>query len=297
MKKLLLGLFIVGLVGISIWYLAVKPYDYSIAFTTNTPSGIIYEKIQYWKYDHFNDAEILEEELNKSVTHKLDFNDKSLLINWDITPINDSANQVKAIVNHPENLISNRISLLTGKSDEQDSLKAELEILRKSLENDKANYNIEILGETKAPKTDCACMSLKGQLQQKAMLMMTNIGYLSDYVLEHDLEMPAKPRVLVKSWDKETNEIKFDFCFPIIKKEGLPETDKIKLKTLPSFSAMHVVFNGNYLFTHYGWYKLQDYAKKHDLNLSEQVLEVFNNNPEMGGNSIDWKTDIYTLVR
>ena len=60
---------------------------------------------------------------------------------------------------------------------------------------------------------------------------------------------------------------------------------------------MHVVFNGNYLFTHYGWYKLQDYAKKHDLNLSEQVLEVFNNNPEMGGNSIDWKTDIYTLVR
>ncbi|WBL21007.1 hypothetical protein [Zunongwangia sp. HRR-M8] len=297
MKKLLLGLLIVALVGISIWYLALKPYDYSITFTTNTPSGIIYEKIQYWKYDHFNNSEIVEEKLNESVTHNLNFEDQSLLIDWNIIPINDSVNQVKALVNHPGNLISNRFALLTGKNQEQDSVKAELEILRESLEGDKTNYSIEIVGEAKAPKTYCACMSLKGQLQQKAMLMMTNIGYLSDYVLKHDLKMPAKPRVLVKSWDKETNEIKFDFCFPIVKKEGLPETDKIKLKRLPSFNSMHVVFNGNYLFTHYGWYKLQDYAKFKDLNLSEQVLEIFNHNPEMGGNSIDWKTDIYTLMR
>ncbi|MDN3593815.1 hypothetical protein [Zunongwangia endophytica] len=297
MKKLLLGLFIVGLVGISIWYLAVKPYDYSIAFTTNTPSGIIYEKLQYWQYDHFSNAEITEESLNKKVTHKLDFEDKPLLIDWNISTLNDSVNQIKAVVHHPQNRISNRLSLLFGENKEQDSLKAELKIIRKSIEADKSNYSIKIIGKAKAPKTDCACMSLKGQLQQKAMLMMTNIGYLSDYVLEHELEMPEKPRVLVKSWDKVTNEIKFDFCFPIIQKEGLSETEKIKLKTLPSFNAMHVVFNGNYLFTHFGWYKLQDYAKKNNLNLSDQVLEVFNSNPEMGGNSIDWKTDIYTLVR
>ncbi|MFC6861077.1 hypothetical protein [Zunongwangia atlantica] len=297
MKKVLLGLFIVGLVGISIWYFAVKPYDYSIAFTTTTPSGIIYEKIQHWRYSSFSNAEIIDENLNKQVKHKLNFNDKSLIIDWEINRLNDSVNKIKAVVSHPEDVISSRFSLLIGKIKEQDSLKKELEIIRKSLEEDKSNYSIEIIGEAKAPKTDCACISLKGQLQQKAMLMMTNIGYLSDYILEHDLEMPAKPRVLVKNWDKETNEIKFDFCFPIIKKEGLPESDKIKLKTLPSFNAMHVVFNGNYLFTHYGWYKLQDYAKSKGLQLSEQVLEVFNDNPEMGGNSIEWKTDIYTLVR
>ena len=297
MKKILLGLLILGIISASIWYFAVKPYDYSIAFTTNTPSGIIYERIEYWPYERFDKAEILEENLYEQVKHQLNFNDESLIIDWNISQLNDSVNKVKAIVNHPGSLISNRFSLLTGRNKEQDSLKKELEIIRKSLEEEKINYKIDIQGETKAPKADCACISLKGKLQQKAMLMMNNIGYLSDYVLEHDLKMPAKPRVLVKSWDKETNEIKFDFCFPIIKKDGLPETEKIKLKTLPSFKAMHVVFNGNYLFTHFAWYKLQDYAKTNDLKISDQVLEVFNNNPEMGGTSIDWTTDTYTLIR
>ena len=297
MRKVLLGFLMVGIIGAAIWYFAVKPYDYSIAFTTNTPSGIIYERIEYWPYESFSNAEILEENFDEEVKHQLNFKDKSLVIDWNISQINDSVNKVKAIVRHPESLVSSRLSLLTGKNKEQDSLKKELEIIRKSLEEDKSNYKIAIKGETKAPKTDCACMSLKGQLQQKAMLMMTNIGYLSDYILKYDLEMPAKPRVLVKSWDKETNEIKFDFCFPIIKKEGLSETDKIKLKTLPSFNAMHVVYNGNYLFTHFAWYKLQDYAKANHLKISDQILEVFNNNPEMGGTSIEWTTDIYTLIK
>lgn len=298
MGKILSGILIVGIIGFSIWYFAVKPYDYSIAFTTNTPGGIIYERIEYWQYEHFDKAEILEENFDEQVKHLVKFQDTPLIIDWNISQLNDSVNKVKAIVSHPESLISSRFSILIGENKEQDSLKKELEIIRKSLEKEKNNYNIEIIGETKAPKADyCACIGLKGKLQQKAMLMMTNIGYLSDYVLEHDLEMPAKPRVLVKSWDKGTNEIKFDFCFPIVKKEGLPETEKIKLRTLPSFNAVHTIFNGNYLFTHFAWYKLQDYAKANHLKISDQVLEVFNNNPEMGGNSIEWTTDIYTLIR
>jgi hypothetical protein len=40
-----------------------------------------------------------------------------------------------------------------------------------------------------------------------------------------------------------------------------------------------------------------DYADKNDLKISGLPVEVFHNNPNMGGDALKWKTEIYMPLK
>ena len=56
---------------------------------------------------------------------------------------------------------------------------------------------------------------------------------------------------------------------------------------------MKAEFNGNYIFSDRAWYELRDYAEKKGLKVTDKPLEIFFNNPNMGGDELQWKADIY----
>ncbi len=57
------------------------------------------------------------------------------------------------------------------------------------------------------------------------------------------------------------------------------------------------MFNGNYITSDRAWFSLIDYDEKNSYEIVALPLEVFHNNPNMGSNEKDWKTEIYMPLK
>jgi len=48
---------------------------------------------------------------------------------------------------------------------------------------------------------------------------------------------------------------------------------------------------------HRAWYALINYAKKNNIEIEKKPVEIFYNNPNFGGNELDWKAEIYLPIK
>ncbi|MEH6777641.1 MAG: AraC family transcriptional regulator, partial [Maribacter arcticus] len=64
-------------------------------------------------------------------------------------------------------------------------------------------------------------------------------------------------------------------------------------KKLETTKGIKAIYNGNYITSDRAWYALLRYAKTNGLNVAPNPIEIFYNNPDMGGNSLNWKTEVY----
>lgn len=283
--KLLLPLLLLFL---GFWYFFLKEYDYTIRFDVQTSKGHIYQKLQAWKYKNLAQVTVADQK----AFHKLQQTSKDITLDWKINAKNDTLSRVSVGVNHKQNKIRKRFELMLGQTEFQEEIKAEIRSFKEALEADKNLTKFSIGNQEKIKESTCACIRLESKSEEKAYEMMGNIGYLSDYLLENNLEMAGKPRVHITKWDKEENYINFDFCFPLEGEQDFPETPLIFIKTIPGFKAVKGNYQGNYMFTHYFWPQLLQ-ANSNDKEI--EILEIFKDNPEMGGDATHWEAELYLI--
>lgn len=158
------------------------------------------------------------------------------------------------------------------------------------------NTKIELLGTSTITATYCAYIPIKGKQLEKAKGMMQNYSLLSTLFVDQNVQLNGSPFIEVIEWDRSNDSLHYNFCFPIIKKDTLPQHEEIKYKQFNGGRAIKAIYNGNYMTSDRAWYALLNYAKNNDLDVKNTAVEVFENNPNMGGNELDWKAYVYLLL-
>lgn len=296
-KTILSGTVLIVLLVSGIWYFSVKQYDYSVSFDTEAAPGIVYQRVLGWEYKQLQHRSNEKISPFREMVQKVEINGFPLLLHWEFVTVNDSLSKIEVQVKNTEDPLEHRWRQLWGNDAEQKIVKKEIENIEETIEADREFYNITIDGEAISPKATCACIKLENEVGNKAFDMMKNIDYLSSYVNSNNLEMAGKPRVQVVEWDLITDKIEFDFCFPIQAPSALPqENSPIFIKDMESHKSVKATFNGNYMFSHLAWIQLLHYAEIHNISVERTPLEIFHDDPEMGGDGRQWTTEIYLPV-
>lgn len=278
------------------WYLFLKPNDYLITFTTNTFPGAINQTIKSWDKRMQSNAPIEQDGL-LNLKQQLKFNDTIVQYDWEIIPITDSTSKVKVSVKDLNNSFMNKLMIPFTSTVIEKRSKKNLINFNQSLNNHIKKFKVTIVGKDELKSTYCAYVSVKGLQSEKAFEMMREFPYLSGYVDAHNITTDRTPFVEITKWNMENDSIEYNFCYPIIKSDSLPTNDEIKYKNFEGIKAIKAVYNGNYITSDRAWYKLLKYAEKHNIEVANTPVEVFYNNPSMGGNELEWKAEIFMPIK
>ena len=296
MKKkvsLIAGLVLLGLL---LWYLFIKPYDYLVSFKTKAIPGTINQTVKLWSKSVDASSQITQQDL-RNLSQKFKIKDSTYQYDWKIQALDDSTTQVKVYVKDLNNSIHNKISIPFSKTNfEKTTERTLLDFNRKLIEH-LNNFKVSISGNATSPETYCAYIPIKSTQFQKAKGMMLNYSLISNFIVENKIQLNGRPMVEIVKWDIDTDSIHYNFCYPIVKTDSLPEDRLIKYKKLAAQPSLMAVYNGNYITSDRAWYALQDYAQKNNISILSKPIEVFYNNPNMGGNEKEWKTEVYMPIQ
>lgn len=294
-KKVLVSLGLLIIAGI-VWYLFIKPYDYLVNLKVDAYPGIVNQTIKFWNGE-IDSAKITESKDFRHVTQIIKYNDSVHRYEWKIIPINDSTSKVKVYVKDLNHSLANKLEIPFKDTDfekrTRKSLLGFLEILNEHLDDIK----VTIEGESETRSTFCACTSNTTSQINKAMGMMKDYPLLNAVLLDNGVELNGPPILEVVDWNRETDSLTFNFCYPIIKSVILPKHPELHYKQLHAKKAIKAVYNGNYITSDRAWYALFNYAKTNDLEVNGLPIEIFYNNPNLGGNAINWKAEIFLPIK
>jgi len=296
MRKLgysILGILLIGL----IWYLFLKPYDYTIRFKTQTFPGAINQTLKKWDK---NLTPIKKIEQNSSIydlTQHLKFNDSTYRYQWHIQALSDSTSRVQVNVSDVDNSFMNKISVPFSDTDFEKRSRKTVKAFIKVLDKHINEFKVKVIGKESLPSTYCAYVQIETKQTEKALGMIKNFSYLLGFLKENQIEQAGIPFVEITQWNQETDRVVYNFCFPIVYHDSLPTHKEIKYKKTKAINALKAVYNGNYITSDRSWYKLLDYAKKENIAVVPKPLEYFYNNPSQGGNELQWKAEVYVPLR
>ena len=299
MKKIISISLVVALI-VAVWYLFVKEYDYQFRFKANYGPATVYQEILNWENftpaDTLANIKVINKEPYSGLLQEVDLDNKnSLLMEWEFEYINDSVTQVTVNTLDKENQFKNRLEILNPfkKSRHFAKLKEHFSAFNEMLNVRQNAYKITISDTVTSPSFDCACITSKTKVENKANAMMATIRTIEYYLSDNDLKLQGFPLLKVSQWDMDKNEIVFDFCFPIKSIDSLKETGEIRLMHIESSKSLFAVFNGNYRQSHFAWLDLYEKARRENIAVNPLPLEVYIDNPMMGAESAEWRADIY----
>ena len=295
MKKVILVLLPLLVAGL-LWYLFIKPYDYLVTFKARTFPGTINQSIKTWN-STLKDAQLVNQEGLNQLEQNIKFSDSTYLYQWDIIPLTDSTSKVKVYVKDLDHSLQNKIAIPFFNTDFEKRTISTVKDFSEKLNEHIGNFRVKVTGKKELPATYCAYVSVKTNQFGKAKGMMYNYPLLNTILANNGIELNGRPFLEVNQWDKETDSIQFDFCYPIIKSDSLPQHPDLKYKQFNSRNALMAVYNGNYITSDRAWYALMDYAGKNDIQVTGLPVEVFQNNPNMGGDALTWKAEIYLPLK
>lgn len=291
MKKIFLIICIILITSLG-WYLFIKPYDYLVSIEAKTFPGAINQTIKTWSISLKNSTIIDQVDIN-NLKQRIQFNDSTYIYKWEINTINDSTSKVKVYIKDIDHSMKNRILLPFSNTDFEKRTKNTLVDFDKKLNEHIKKFKVTIEGESKLNSTYCAYVPIKSVQIEKALGMMRNYNLLSSILVKNNVKLNGKPFVEITHWDINNDSIYFNFCYPIIKNDSLPIHNLVKYKQFEGKKAIKAIYNGNYITSDRAWYALIDYAKKNDIEIEKKPIEIFYNNPNMGGNALKWKAEIY----
>ncbi|NER14638.1 AraC family transcriptional regulator [Leptobacterium flavescens] len=295
MKKIASILMLILLGGL-LWYLFIKPYDYLVSFKAKTFPGTINQVIKTWNTS-FPDAKRVEQDGLERLKQQIVFGDSVHIYKWKIIPLNDSLSRVKVYVKDKDNSFMNKVSIPFSTTDFEKRTKKTLVSFHEKLNEHIGNFRVSISGESQTATTYCAYIPLKGVQIEKARGMMRNYTFISNFLAENKVKLNGKPFVEVTRWDMEKDSIEYNFCYPIIKSDSLPEHELLHYKQMEGKKALKAVYNGNYITSDRAWYALLDYAEKNGIEVDHTPLEVFYSNPNIGGNELEWKAEVFIPIK
>lgn len=295
MKKVifvLVPLLIAGLV----WYLFLKPYDYLVTFEARTFPGTINQSIKLWN-STLKEAQLVSQEGLTHLEQTIKFSDSTYSYQWDITPVTDSTSKVKVYIKDLDHSLQNKIVIPFYNTDFEKRTISTVKDFNKKLNEHIGNFRVKVTGSSELPSTYCAYVSVKTDQFGKARGMMYNYPLLNTILANNGIELNGRPFIEVMQWDRETDSIHYDFCYPIIKSDSLPQHPDLKYKEFNSRNTLKAIYNGNYITSDRAWYALTDYADKNDIEISGLPVEVFHNNPNMGDDALKWKAEIFMPLK
>lgn len=294
MKRIFGIITLIGL-GFALWYFTIKPHDYNISFKTRTSTGHVYTELINWgKVTEMPSAtSVRSKSPYRHVVHQLEVDNQVYEIDWDITPLNDSVTEVKAGISQPGKGFINRLLIpFQDTAYEQTTLDLVLDY-KSFLDESTKQFSITINGEEASPEQLCVCTRSETTPEKKAFSMMRDYSYLSGFIASNGLTANGRPLVEVIDLDEENRMLEFNFCFPVKPTEQRPESPDIFFRALTSSKAIKATYHGDYRFSEKSWYRLFEYAEKHGEKYKKAPIEIYHNNPNMGGDALKWTTTIY----
>ena len=294
MKKISLIIGIL-LVGFLIWYLVIKPHDYLISFKVKANSGTINQSLKIWNSSLEKNTPIQQEKLT-SLVQKIYAGDSIHIYNWKIEALNDSISKVKIYVKDQKYSFQNKVSTPFIYTDFEKRTKNTVTDFFEKLSEELKKIKIKVEGESETKSTYCAYVSLKDLQVRKAAGMMNNYSLLNSVLFNKNVKSNGTPFIEVTDWNIEKDSLEYNFCFPIIYSDSLPENKFIKYKQYGGIKAIKAIYNGNYITSDRAWYALLEYAERKNIKVSKTPIEFFYNNPNFGGDETKWKAEIYMPI-
>ena len=286
----------VTIVGFLLWYLAIKPYDFLVTFKVKANAGTINQTLKLWNNSLENHKPMVQENL-KNLVQQIQTNDSVYTYHWAIHSLNDSISQVKVYVKDKNYSLQNKISIPFSNTDFEKTTTKTVRNFVEELKRHLKEIKIKLEGISKTKATYCAYVSVKAKQIEKAKGMMQNYGFLDSFIASNGIKTNGTPFIEVTNWDLENDLLEYNFCFPILKNDSLPKLENVKYKQLKSVKAIKAIYNGNYITSDRAWYALLDYANKNGVSVDKKPVEFFYNNPNMGGDALQWKTEVYLPIK
>lgn len=283
--------------GFLVWYLFIKPYDYLITFKVKAIPGTINQSVKLWS-ETLDGSQITSTgdlyRLNQNIT----FNDSLFHFIWEIVPLTDSTSKVKVYIKDEDHSLQNKLEIPFMSNDFKKRSLNTVHGFAKDLQENIKSFKVTVNGTEKLDPSFCVYVPVKTSQFGKARGMMQNYALLMDFVAGNNLTPDGQPFVEITDWNMKTDSIDFNFCFPIVKQDSLPESKILQYKQFDGFEqALKATYNGNYITSDRAWYRLMDYAGARGIEISKTPVEVFYNNPNMGGDDLQWKAEIYMPIK
>ncbi len=294
MKKIW-GLIAMLLIAGLLWYLFIKPYDYLVTFKVKTTDGTINQSLKSWNETLKETTSLKQIELDH-LLQEIKVKDSLFIFDWNIESMNDSVSKVKVYVKGDNNSLQNKVAIpfknTAIEKRATNTVNDFFKVLRKHL----SEIKVSEVEETQTKEYYCAYINIKAKQHEKALGMMRYYTFLSGFLNKNKVHYNGLPFVEIEHWDTEQDSIHFNFGFPIIKSDSLPEHPEVKYKINKSVNALKAIYNGNYITSDRAWYKLLDYATRNGKAITRKPIEVFHNNPNYGGDALRWKTEVYMPI-
>lgn len=295
MRKIFLIITLVGIAAL-LWYLFFKPYDYKVTFSVKTFPGTVNQSIKLWN-NTLDSAKIINQISINLLEQQLTAGNYTYTYKWEMNLINDSTSKVKAYISESGNSLINKITIPFVETQiELDAEKYVKDFYNRINEHlDKIKVKVEGLSEVE--RSYCVYIPLTTTQVGKARGMMDYYSLLSSFVLDNGIQTNGFPFVEITNWDMAHDSIYFNFCFPIIKTDTLPNNKLLKYKWLEQTKAIKAIYNGNYITSDRAWYALLYYAEKHGIEAISKPIEIYHNNPNFDNNEKEWQADIYLPIK
>lgn len=273
------------------WFL-LKPYEYTVQFKLKTLPGTINQTIKFWS-TQMDNSKIINQKSLHEISQKIVFQDTTLVFDWKITSINDSLSNVFIGIKDLHNHRKIRIANLFGTTPFEIRIKSLLKNYIVLTNDHLKKIQVKVVGLEEIPPKFCAYVTVKAKQFQKAKGMMQNYGLLNSILIQNNIQLKGEPFLEITNWNMETDSIQYNFCYPILNNDTLLKHPLIKFKQFKSIKALKAIYNGNYMTSDRAWYALLYEAEKKNLKVSNLPIEIFYNNPNMGGDELSWKTEVF----
>ncbi|MDF0707278.1 AraC family transcriptional regulator [Flagellimonas okinawensis] len=283
-------------VGTVLWYLFLKPQDYQVNFKAKAIPGTIYETVKAWN-NGFDSVIPLDYASPSHFRQTILVNDSVHVYEWEIDRVHDSLSKVQVNILDMDNSIKNRLAVPFSDTDFESGSRKLLLEFNSFLNNHLDGFNYTIEGESETFTSFCACVQLNTTPEHKAKGMMANYSFLDGILAQNQVQLNGPPFVEVLEWDIKNNTLSYNFCNPIIRSEKLPDHPDIMYKRIYGKNAIKAIYHGNYITSDRAWYALMDYANAKNIPIEHKPIEVFHNNPNMGGNELQWTTEVFMPIK
>jgi len=295
MKKIIWTLLGASVLALG-WYLAIRSFEFEVNFKAKTLPGDIIQTIRIWDRSLAN-AEIAEVDSFYGVRQNIVWDDHRYVFNWYFESVDDSTTHVNVTISEPGRTIINK--LLVPFTDQyierhaRDIVQEFYEVLKMHLEI----TEVSVVGESETTPSFCVCRNMKTSQIEKANGMMRDYGLLTSFISTFNLKEDGFPLIQVREWNHSLGQLKFDFCFPVLKTDGLPASDSITYRELKRDKVLKAVYHGNYITSDRAWYALIRFAEANGYEINGLPIEYFYNNPNLGINEKDWRVDVYLPIK
>lgn len=295
MKRFFTTLFILGILAAA-WYLFIKEYDYQINFKgAYGPASIYYDLLDA---EASNTENITAKKNFTNIIQHKTLGDTLYTFEWLLKPETDSTTQITVNIKDESNPFAARLNVLNPFDDFYSSnLKHYFIQFNKNLSQAQSAYAVKLGNKEKFEGGYCICASSRNKLNKKATEMTGLLSVIQQFFDKNNVKPSGNPLLYVSNWDVDNSEITFEFCFPINQRDSLETTTGTTLKTLPSFNALTAEFTGNYAFSHRSWADLLLKAKREDIPVKKNLIEVYYNNPMVEIEATKWKSKIYMPLK